>query len=339
MLEPTDTELMLRACADDLEAFHQLTLRYREPLRRFLAALLGDATLAEDCVQETFLRLWFLRKSYMPTGKFSTYLFQIGKHHAFNQQKKVRPCAFPEEDTAEAYLQGSPDMQPEIVVIRRDRRARIRRAIAALPEHYRIVFEMSQFEGLRCAELRNLESAEIATELALSRCLVLTQLHVSSALLAPQRLREIGIVPFLIAQCLGGAIGQRLVRKICPHCAREYQPNEEDLEKIGLSALEDGPFHRGFGCDACMQTGYLGRIGLFEVWEVDNEARRLIAEGAPVEALWEVTFGRTGGSLWDDARAKVQQGITTVEEAAWALFDYPIPARNVLTIPVSPFDL
>jgi len=175
------------------------------------------------------------------------------------------------------------------------------------------------------SEFRSLEILELATEAALTSCLVLGQLHVSSALLLPQRMREMGLVPFLAGQTLSGAIGQRFARRICKECATEYTPSPEGLQKLGLSATHDGPFLQGKGCEACHHTGFKGRIGLYEVWEVDDRARKLIAESAPVEALWKVAFGQTGGSLWDDARAKVLQGITTVEEVTWALFDYPIP--------------
>ncbi|MCW3094798.1 MAG: type secretion system protein GspE [Chthonomonadaceae bacterium] len=175
------------------------------------------------------------------------------------------------------------------------------------------------------SEFRSLEMLELATEAALTGSLFLGQLHVSSALLIPQRMWEMGLVPFLAGQTLTCAIGQRLVRRICKECAAEYTPSPEGLQKLGLSATQDGPFLRGKGCEACHQTGFKGRIGLYEVWEVDEKARKLIAESAPVEALWKASFGQTGGSLWDDARAKVRQGITTVEEVTWALFDYPIP--------------
>lgn len=181
------------------------------------------------------------------------------------------------------------------------------------------------------AQFRSQEITELATEMALTKSLVLGQVHVSSALLIPQRLRELGIVPHLIAQTLVGLVSQRLVRKICPECITEYQPKPEELQKAGLSLLEDGPFRHGAGCEACMHTGFKGRIGLFEVLEVDETLRKLIAENAPVETLWQATFGRTGGSLWDDARAKVRKGITTVEEVNWALFDYPVSPLSAHT--------
>jgi RNA polymerase sigma-70 factor, ECF subfamily len=152
-MNPTDIELMLRARADDPAAFQELVRRYREPLRRYFASLLADRSQADDFVQETFLRLWLSRRRYEPTGKFSTYLFQIGKHYWLNQRKKFRP----EADAAcldEATHAASPTTtQPHAVLLERYRDGRIRRAIADLPAHYRLVFEMSHFDGLRYAEI------------------------------------------------------------------------------------------------------------------------------------------------------------------------------------------
>src|SRR2546429_8718237 len=96
---------------------------------------------------------------------------------------------------------------------------------------------------------------------------------------------------------------------------------------MGLTPA-DGPYRRGKGCDACWNTGYKGRMGLYEVLEVDdNRLRQLIAQQAQPESLWDATFGYKGASLRDDAREKVRQGLTTIEEVNWALFDYPFPPR------------
>lgn len=151
---PTDIELMLRAREDDAAAFHELVRRYREPLRRFFAGLLADRSQADDFVQETFLRLWLSRGRYEPTGKFSTYLFQIGKHYWLNQRKKFRPELLAIDDPDGAWQVGSgPVTQPHAILLERYRAARIRRAVADLPEHYRAVFEMSHFDGLKYAEI------------------------------------------------------------------------------------------------------------------------------------------------------------------------------------------
>src|SRR5438128_896721 len=135
--EWTDIELMLRAQNGDAAAFHELVRRYREPLRRFFAAMLADRSQADDFVQETFLRLWLARSRYEPTGKFSTYLFQIGKHYWLNQRKKLRPEVDFEHVDDALYGSALTISQPEAVMLQRYRDGRIRRAIATLPEHYR----------------------------------------------------------------------------------------------------------------------------------------------------------------------------------------------------------
>jgi type II secretory ATPase GspE/PulE/Tfp pilus assembly ATPase PilB-like protein len=173
-----------------------------------------------------------------------------------------------------------------------------------------------------CAATRSLEIAELLAELATTGHLVLTALHVSGAVEVIVRLRDMGVEPFLVADMLAGAWGQRLVRKICPDCREEYAPDPDYLGVAGLSPDKDGPFTRGRGCNKCAGLGYRGRTILMEVFETDANLRRLIADNASADALWAAAFGKTGGSLWDDARAKISTGVTTVEEAARVLFDY-----------------
>jgi RNA polymerase sigma-70 factor (ECF subfamily) len=152
-LEPTDIELMLRAKTGDAAAFHELVARYREPLRRFFASLLADRSLADDFAQETLLRLWLARQAYEPTGRFSTYLFQIGRHYWLNQRKKFRPREAPAGLEEALQIHAGPITQPQAVLLQRYRDHRIRRAVAALPEHYREVFALCHFEGCRYAEI------------------------------------------------------------------------------------------------------------------------------------------------------------------------------------------
>jgi RNA polymerase sigma-70 factor (ECF subfamily) len=152
-MEPTDIELMLQVQKGEMEAFRTLLNRYREPLRRFFAALLADRSEADDCVQETFLRLWLLRDRYEPTGRFSTYLFQIGKHHLLNQRRKFRASPATAQETETLELLPATDMPPEAALMERDRQERIRRAVADLPEHYRLVFILSHEDGLKHAEI------------------------------------------------------------------------------------------------------------------------------------------------------------------------------------------
>jgi RNA polymerase sigma-70 factor (ECF subfamily) len=151
--EASDIELMLRAKAGDMLAFQQIVTRYRDPLRRFFRAVLEDRSLAEDFTQETFLRLWLTRERYEPTGKFSTYLYEIGKHYWFNQRKKVKLPTTSIDDGTFYIQSASAEAEPETVLLQQTHQARIRQAIAALPIHYRAVFEMSHLEGLSYAEI------------------------------------------------------------------------------------------------------------------------------------------------------------------------------------------
>jgi type II secretory ATPase GspE/PulE/Tfp pilus assembly ATPase PilB-like protein len=171
------------------------------------------------------------------------------------------------------------------------------------------------------------ETAELALQASSTGHLVLAPVTVNHAagshlLGAIQRLRDLGIDSFLIAQNLVGGVGQRLLRRVCTECQAEYQPEPAGLQRLGLGAT-DGPFRRGSGCAACRSTGYRRRLALYEVLEVDNDLRGRIAAGATVEELAPLVVGRPNGSLWEDARQKVRQGLTTVEEALRVLFDYP----------------
>jgi RNA polymerase sigma-70 factor (ECF subfamily) len=151
--EASDIELMLRAKAGDTMAFRQIVTRYRDPLHRFFSAVIEDRSLADDYTQETFMRLWFTRDRYEPTGKFSTYLYEIGKHYWFNQRKKIKLPTISIDNDPIHILSASSETEPETVLLQQTREARIRQAIAALPVHYRAVFGMSHLEGLSYAEI------------------------------------------------------------------------------------------------------------------------------------------------------------------------------------------
>jgi len=172
-------------------------------------------------------------------------------------------------------------------------------------------------------DLPDQETAQLALHAAMTGHRVLTALSANNAVGGIQRLRELGLDPASIALATAGIISQRLVRRPCSQCATPYEPNAIALQRLGLST-SDGPYLQSVGCDACRQTGFSGRVALVEVLELDDVVRRRIVEGASLESLWQETLGR-GGSLWEDAREKVRQGLTTVEEVTRALFDYPFP--------------
>ena len=152
-MEPTDIQLMLRVRDGDVAAFRMLAGRYREPLRRYFASLIADRSQADDCAQETLLRVWTAREQYEPTGKFSSYVFQIGTRYWLNQRKRFRlePCDLSGQ-TLNA-VRAPRAAEPESIALERLRRERIRRAVAALPKLYHEVFRLCHEEGLRYAEI------------------------------------------------------------------------------------------------------------------------------------------------------------------------------------------
>ncbi len=158
-------------------------------------------------------------------------------------------------------------------------------------------------------EIRDKETAEIAIQAALTGHLVLSTLHTQNALASITRLFDIGIEPFLIASSVEGLIAQRLVRKICPHCKSPYKPSDIELKELGLTG--DYTFYKGVGCDYCMESGYKGRIGLFEIINIDDTLKSHITQNPSWEYLRTKIKYKT---LLEDGVDKILKGITTSEE-------------------------
>jgi len=165
-------------------------------------------------------------------------------------------------------------------------------------------------------EMRDLETAKIAIEASLTGHLVLSTLHTNTAVAAMTRLKNLGISPYLIASSLNGVIAQRLVRKICDHCKEPYTPTPEELFKMkgrGKNSSEM-KFYRGKGCPACTDTGYKGRIGVFEVLIVDSQVRELVTNDGTEDSILKAAAESGMGQMSDDGIDKIHQGITTIEE-------------------------
>jgi type IV pilus assembly protein PilB len=165
-------------------------------------------------------------------------------------------------------------------------------------------------------EIRDQETARIAMQAAQTGHLVLSTLHTDDAPSAVTRLTDIGIEPYVIASATIGVVAQRLVRRLCPQCRRQYTPNSESLRALNITEAEAAniPFYRPVGCDSCHQTGYKGRIGIYEVMKISDRLRRMIAQRASEDAIREVAQSTGMLSLGDDALAKVKAGVTTAEE-------------------------
>jgi type IV pilus assembly protein PilB len=165
-------------------------------------------------------------------------------------------------------------------------------------------------------EIRDAETAKIAMQASQTGHLVLSTLHTDDAPSVVTRLMDIGTEPYVIAGALIGVVAQRLVRRLCVHCRRQYTPPSETLRALNLTEADMAaiPFYRAVGCDQCNHTGYRGRIGIYEVMRVSDKLRRLIAARASEDQIREAAV--TGGmiTLGEDGLSKVKQGITTAEE-------------------------
>lgn len=164
-------------------------------------------------------------------------------------------------------------------------------------------------------EIRDGETAEIAMRAAITGHLVLSTIHTNDAISTIDRLKDIGVEPYLIASALNGIISQRLVRRICPNCRTAYKPTPEDLEILGMKGEGDVTFYRGKGCPYCFDTGYRGRTGVFEILMMNRETRRCIAEGGSKEQLMKAAEGADYVSIRDNCRRLVLEGVTTADEA------------------------
>ena len=168
-------------------------------------------------------------------------------------------------------------------------------------------------------EIRDGETAKISIEAALTGHLVLSTLHTNDAPSALTRLNEMGVEPFLTGAAVTGVLAQRLARMLCQSCCQMYKPNAEDLLKARLSpdvaAANDGlMFYRHVGCPRCGQTGYKGRIGVYQLLVMTEELASLAAAKATREDIDRAAIAGGMRTLWDDGIAKIAQGLTDIEE-------------------------
>jgi type II secretion system protein E len=160
-------------------------------------------------------------------------------------------------------------------------------------------------------EIRDIETAGISIHAALTGHFLFSTLHTNDAASAVTRLIDMGVEHYLVASTLVGVMAQRLVRRICPHCAEEYAAPAEIVREFGerLATLR-----RGRGCDSCMGTGYRGRISIFELLIVNDGIRDLIMREATAREIMQRAVSEGMRTLRDDGLRKVLQGITTIEE-------------------------
>ncbi len=170
-------------------------------------------------------------------------------------------------------------------------------------------------------EVRDGETAKIAIEAALTGHLVLTTLHTNDAPSTITRLNEMGVEPFLTGSAVSAVLAQRLARKLCSHCCEMYTPSVEELVEARVSpdvaAASDGMvLYRKRGCPRCNQTGYRGRIGIFQLLQMTEALAELAVRKATRDEIEREAMSNGMRTLWDDGMAKVSAGLTSIEELA-----------------------
>jgi len=165
-------------------------------------------------------------------------------------------------------------------------------------------------------EIRDKETADVAIQAALTGHLVFSTLHTNDAPSALPRLIDLGVKPFLVASGVIGVMAQRLVRVLCPHCKEPYEPSEHELRAVGLSRsdAEEATFYRPVGCPECGYRGYHGRIGVFELMEMNSVLRQMTFEKRSAHELREQARKSGMVTLAEDAVRKAMAGITSLQE-------------------------
>ncbi|MFA6991425.1 MAG: ATPase, T2SS/T4P/T4SS family, partial [Candidatus Babeliales bacterium] len=165
-------------------------------------------------------------------------------------------------------------------------------------------------------EIRDAETAQIATQAALTGHLVLSTIHTNSAPATITRLIDMGVEPFLIASSLICVLSQRLVRRLCEKCKQKYEPSIEMIRRIGLSAEEAKQitFYKAVGCAECLNTGYKGRLAIFELMEISDEIAKLIVQRSDSSVIRQQALKQGLTLLGADGVRMIRAGATSIEE-------------------------
>lgn len=163
-------------------------------------------------------------------------------------------------------------------------------------------------------EIRDLETARISIQSALTGHLIFSTLHTNDAPSAIARIVDMGIKPYLVGATLQAVLAQRLIRLLCPQCKQSYKPPKDEIRILEIDPNSDINIFKAVGCNRCSQTGYLGRTGIFELLMVDDNIRRLASEHVASNVIRHQAIASGMTTLKDHARDKVVQGLTTVQE-------------------------
>ena len=165
-------------------------------------------------------------------------------------------------------------------------------------------------------EIRDLETAEIAIQSALTGHLVFSTVHTNDAPSTITRLLDMGVENYLLSSTVEGILAQRLVRRLCPQCREAYTPSKLEISRMGVRNMKEIPekIYRPVGCDECNQTGYKGRIGIYELLVMTDEMSSLVLENAPAQKLKQAALQHGSRTLREDGWQKVVDGITSISE-------------------------
>ena len=165
-------------------------------------------------------------------------------------------------------------------------------------------------------EIRDEETAEIATRAAITGHLVLSTLHTNDAPSTIVRLIDMGIKPYLVSTSVVGIVAQRLVRRICSNCKTSYEASEQEKKILGKDLDEKVTLFKGEGCGYCHETGYVGRMGIYEIMEITREHREVINQGVNSDILRDISVKNGMVTLEEECRNLVLKGVTTIGELA-----------------------
>ncbi len=166
-------------------------------------------------------------------------------------------------------------------------------------------------------EIRDLPTAEIAIQASLTGHLVFSTVHTNDSASAVTRLVDMGVEPFLVASSMVAILAQRLVRTVCPHCRQAVEPTDAEWSKLGLrngNAKKPETVFKPSGCPKCFKTGYLGRLGIYELLPIDDEIRQLVLKNVDSNTIKKAAISKGMSTLRDDGADKVVRGLTTMEE-------------------------
>lgn len=230
-----------------------------------------------------------------PTGSGKTTTLYAGLQRINSQDKNIVSI----EDPIENEIQGINQAQVNI------------KAGMTFASALRSILRQDP-DVIMVGEIRDGETADISVRAAITGHLVFSTIHTNTALGAISRLRDLGVEPFMVASALVGTMSQRLVRRICEHCRRSVDIEEEKLLSLGMQP--GTTVYRGRGCKHCRMSGYAGRLGLYELVEIEGKLRQMIVGGASEDEMGEEVRGRGIPDLRDQGRRRIIEGVTTVEE-------------------------